>query len=510
MAKKKIRNTAEGYINKIRVPHERTHTRDPGPETQGGYYHGPPKRWTGRGPTPARHIPWPEVFRHHISNCEGHLRMMQMVQKHIEENTRNWDLICKIIENTEQMVFESKRTAKDFIIPRGQRQQVPLNCSSASMYPGYSPADHNWGDAAAEYGQTQAEMKKQGIDVPVSDDVYKVGQSRGIKKRTLAQIRAASDQEKAKAGSASKPGSGSNNAATKPINGISTANSIPIANGTKGSADASYNANDVEKGEDGMPLFIIDSNPMKVDIPGMKPPKRSSTPSDSVQTKKHKKAKTKTAEDTLADAAEHDISAEVDTKLKEKAEKKTREKNKKRKRESGDAEPAKSSATLADIEKTDGDEVKLDEKPEKKKRKSAAEKTKEKKRKRKSGDTDVVAPIGEELPAEEAGDDTKPEKPKKKKLKSSDSKGKGKKRKSEAENVEPPSATAHVKPVASAENTKEPENTQLPTIDKPAPARESPIVGDLQESLAEGKVGASVEGAEEGEKESKRRKTSSE
>ena len=30
-------------------------------ENKGGGYHGGPKRWTGKGPKPARHIPWPEV-----------------------------------------------------------------------------------------------------------------------------------------------------------------------------------------------------------------------------------------------------------------------------------------------------------------------------------------------------------------------------------------------------------------------------------------------------------------
>ena len=32
-----------------------------GPETKGGEWKGGPRRWTGRGPPPARHIPWPEV-----------------------------------------------------------------------------------------------------------------------------------------------------------------------------------------------------------------------------------------------------------------------------------------------------------------------------------------------------------------------------------------------------------------------------------------------------------------
>lgn len=49
------------YIYQIRKPQERQGFADAGPETKGGEYHGAPKRWTGRGPVPARHIPWPEV-----------------------------------------------------------------------------------------------------------------------------------------------------------------------------------------------------------------------------------------------------------------------------------------------------------------------------------------------------------------------------------------------------------------------------------------------------------------
>lgn len=40
---------------------ERKSFHGPGSETQGGGFRGGPKRWTGRGPAPARHIPWPEV-----------------------------------------------------------------------------------------------------------------------------------------------------------------------------------------------------------------------------------------------------------------------------------------------------------------------------------------------------------------------------------------------------------------------------------------------------------------
>ena len=41
---------------------ERKGYRGPGPDTKGGGLRGGPKRWTGHGPAPARHIPWPEVM----------------------------------------------------------------------------------------------------------------------------------------------------------------------------------------------------------------------------------------------------------------------------------------------------------------------------------------------------------------------------------------------------------------------------------------------------------------
>ena len=42
-------------------PPERQTKYGAGPETKGGGYRSGPKRWTGSGPAPARHIPWPEV-----------------------------------------------------------------------------------------------------------------------------------------------------------------------------------------------------------------------------------------------------------------------------------------------------------------------------------------------------------------------------------------------------------------------------------------------------------------
>ncbi len=46
-----------------------------GVELKGGGLRGGPKRWTGKGPRPARHIPWPEVrtkINGHISTHGTH------------------------------------------------------------------------------------------------------------------------------------------------------------------------------------------------------------------------------------------------------------------------------------------------------------------------------------------------------------------------------------------------------------------------------------------------------
>ena len=64
--------------------------------------------------------------------------------------------------------------------PKDNIDRVPLGASSASMYPGYSPADHIYGEAAQEYGQYAAERKRQGIELEADPNgpQYEVGQSR--------------------------------------------------------------------------------------------------------------------------------------------------------------------------------------------------------------------------------------------------------------------------------------------------------------------------------------------
>lgn len=68
---------------------------------------------------------------------------------------------------------------------------MPIGVSSASMYPGYSPADHQYGKAAEEYGRAAAEAKAKGMEIKHTEVDYEIGQAKGVKRRTLAGIRAA-------------------------------------------------------------------------------------------------------------------------------------------------------------------------------------------------------------------------------------------------------------------------------------------------------------------------------
>ncbi|KAL9100921.1 MAG: hypothetical protein Q9163_003757 [Psora crenata] len=80
--------------------------------------------------------------------------------------------------------------------------------------------------------------------------------------------------------------------------------------------------------------FVIDTQPMKVDIPSVQRPKRDTTPPNSTETKRHKKAKRMHEGNLPAGEGFEDISGEVDAKLREKEEKRKRKEEKKRKRES--------------------------------------------------------------------------------------------------------------------------------------------------------------------------------
>ncbi|KAI4114688.1 MAG: hypothetical protein LQ345_004573 [Seirophora villosa] len=292
-----------------------------------GMSKGQPKH---RGPQPARHIPWPEIFKHHISLVEGHLKMIEMVRKHTVEGSGNYNTVSDLVKRSKDMLYQAKNVARTFIPPPDLIDQVPLGSSSDTMYPGYSPANHEYGKAAEEFGRYASEAKKKGLQVEAEGIDYKVGQSRGLGHMTLVQIRAAN----AKKGGAG-PGS--------------DAGSTPAAPQAPKAAEEKKKEDEAETQTAGEQMFFMDSNPTPVNLSAAanSSAKRKATP-DPVEvntSKKQKKKKQHSAGRSPApdDAQEpiepvriefEDISGEVDARLAEKEERRKRKEQKKRKRES--------------------------------------------------------------------------------------------------------------------------------------------------------------------------------
>lgn len=237
------------------------------------------------------------------------------------------------------------------------------------MYPGYSPADHEYGAAAEEYGTFASEAKKRGEELVPEGVEYQLGQSKGVKKNgTLEQIRTAKKLKEGKdSGSGSGSGSGSDDApASKQVNGDrktheNAKKKQKISNGPE---DGSGNEE---------PVFVVDTQPMKVNMDGINASKRSATPPESTEMENHKKAK-KSHDGALPSGDENeafeDISAEVEEKLNEKREKKKKPeeaKKRKRKRESNGEEDMAAEPVVA-ASQSDGAN---DEKPEKRKKKKS-------------------------------------------------------------------------------------------------------------------------------------------
>ena len=238
------------------------------------------------------------------------------------------------------------------VAPTGQREAVPLGSSSASMYPGYSPADHEYGKAAEEFGRVAADARAKGVEIKHPEVEYEIGQAKGIKRRTLAAMRKVSAAKGQASGSGS--GSGSEGPTTQVPNEKATSQEKAEDEKAKTSTPEGDN-----------PFFVIDTKPTPVNLPGImnQPVKRSASPSGSPETKKQKKAKRHhegelpTSEGAVKVEFE-DISGEVDARMKEKEEKrklKEEEKRKlreerKRKRESEgeQTEAAKAHATSSD------------------------------------------------------------------------------------------------------------------------------------------------------------------
>lgn len=228
--------------------------------------------------------------------------------------------------------------------PLNQRDQVPLGSSSVSMYPGYSPADHDYGKAAEEYGAFAAAARAQGVDVKHPDLDYEIGQGRGTKRKTLEGIREATH---VKHGGPGSRGAGEAPGGPEPIP------MTPYALHLKNQANGKKPAEEpVTNGDN--PFFVIDVEPTPVNLTGptIKSPKRSASPAEVLEQEKPKKLKKK-HKGNLPQATDsqgvefEDISHEVDARMKEKEAKRKRKKEKKRKRETADAPTAPAESPVA-------------------------------------------------------------------------------------------------------------------------------------------------------------------
>ena len=202
------------------------------------------------------------------------------------------------------------------------------------MYPGYSPADHEYGKAAEEYGKVAAEARAMGVELKHPEAEYEIGQAKGVKRKTLAGIREAK-AAKVKisgGGSGSGTGSGSEGPTKQEFEKPATTNGQGNSENVQEATSAGDN-----------PYFVIDTKPTPVNIPGIsfQSMKRSASPPEADKAKEYKKVKIShggvmsTGQDAQAVKTE-DISEQVDARMKEKEEKRKRKEEKKRKRESED------------------------------------------------------------------------------------------------------------------------------------------------------------------------------
>lgn len=226
------------------------------------------------------------------------------------------------------------------------------------MYPGYSPADHEYGKAAEEYGKAAAEARARGIELKHPEAEYEIGQAKGVKRKTLAGIREA--QAAKGKGSGSGSGSGTNSGSEGPLK-----QELKKPATSNGQASTEKVQEAAPEGDN--PYFVIDTKPTPVNLQGMSfhPLKRSASP-EAVDAKKHKKAKNKhdgkmPQGENTEEVKTEDISEQVDARMKEKEEKRKRKEEKKRKREpevesavaSQESQPtAKPSATVIDVERS--------------------------------------------------------------------------------------------------------------------------------------------------------------
>lgn len=281
-----------------------------------------------------------QVFKHHLSVVEGHQRMIDMIRKHTVEGTENHKIITECMRRADTMLKDTKTATRSFVHDSNDRNNVPLGSASDSMYVGYSPADHEYGEAANHYGQQMAQARKNGAD----------------------------------ATNGKKP-TKNDHAASKYSSG---ANGVPVAERKVEEPEPVEEREElVQPAKERKAAHVPEVEPNTFFFVDAEPaPAQSSKLSKRGQTddagRPSKKSKVKPDLDTTVIEGEtEDISAEVDARLAEKARKrqeKKENKDKKRKRDSNGSAEAEE-PKLRDADKMDLDEV--DDKPEKPKKKKS-------------------------------------------------------------------------------------------------------------------------------------------
>ena len=210
-----------------------------------------------------------------------------------------------------------------------------------------------YGSAAMEVGRAAAAAKAQGVEwKPPADIDYQVGQGKGLKRKKLAEIRAA---KRSQGGNGSGSGSGTDTPAPA-VNGNSGEKNFASPKPTEPKAAGGVT-------ESTQPDFFIDTKPTPVNLPfaTKKPSKRSSPDPDPAEGTRVKKIKEN--HDGKAPTApkpgqieKEDISVDVDKRMKEKEERRKKrdeqKKEKKRKREMEDSSAlVAESSNIVDVEK---------------------------------------------------------------------------------------------------------------------------------------------------------------
>ena len=311
--------------------------------------------------------------------------MTDMVRKHTVEGSANWKTISDVVSRSKEMLAQAKSVSRNFVRthgacllgflkvntrqvpPAGLFESTPIGSSSASMYPGYSPADHEYGRAAQELGEAVGKARAVGLEVKIPEDgpEYEIGQSKSAFRGNLAKIRAA----KVERGLPILPDDA---LAYKEQTAQATPN-VAISNGYMEELEPKAPAS-----EETRPLFVVDTKPTPVSLPvdSHKPTKQNSkspknrSPPSGIEQNSPKKSKQKHDGDPHDETRIEleDISAEVDARMKEKEKRRKYKEEKKRKRESeGD------SAELATENGISGDAEEVKRKKKKKKTKKSDE-----------------------------------------------------------------------------------------------------------------------------------------